>query len=139
MSAFHVTMVSVLREPFEAWLVASGFELAHVPEESPDVFIVVPGYADDAARIAAQLRSAMGAVGDREPLTVAGPAFARAIAEHIDRPVPEAAVGFYTVHIDGSGAVTWYPEGVATTLDGDSATAKNIRGMLLALHAGAIA
>jgi hypothetical protein len=77
--------------------------------------------------------------GSSEPVTVAGPAFARAIAEHIDRPVPAAAVGFYTVHIDGSGAVTWYPAGNATRLDGDGATAKNIRGLLLALHAGAIA
>ena len=77
----------------------------------------------------------------QEPVTVAGRAFARAINEHIDRPVPEAACGQYIVEINVLGTVTvWYPEGAQwQRLDGDSATAKNIRGMLLALHAGAIA
>lgn len=75
-----------------------------------------------------------------EPATVAGPAFARAVAEHIDRPVPEAASMSFTVDVHGSGAVTvWYPDGDLVWLDGDSASAKNIRGLLLALHAGAIA
>lgn len=75
----------------------------------------------------------------QEPVTMAGPAFARAIAAHIDRPVPEAASGQYLVEIYGSGAVTvWYPEGGLVRLDHDGATAKNIRGLILALHAGAI-
>jgi hypothetical protein len=79
-------------------------------------------------------------VSGQEPVTVAGPAFARAIAEHIDRPVPELADGPYTVDIFSSGAVTvWYPEGGLVRLDRDSDTAKNIRGPLLALRAGAIA
>jgi hypothetical protein len=79
--------------------------------------------------------------GSGGPVTVAGPAFARAIAEHIDRPVPEAACGQYIAAVHRTGVVTvWYPEGGdPVRLDGDSASAKNTRGMLLALHAGAIA
>jgi hypothetical protein len=79
-------------------------------------------------------------MSDQEPVTVAGPAFARAISEHIDRPVPEAASGRYTVDVDDlGGVIVWYPGADGIRLDGDSATAKNVRGLLLALHAGAIA
>lgn len=78
------------------------------------------------------------------PERVAGPAFALAISQHIDRPVPEAGTGPYQVDVHLSGAVTvWFTEGGLTRglvrLEHDSATAKNLRGLLLALKAGAIA
>ncbi len=73
------------------------------------------------------------------PVTVAGRAFALAINEHIDRPVPSGGDGQYMVDVYSSGAVTvWYPEGGLVRLDGDSAPARNLRGLLLALRAGAI-
>jgi hypothetical protein len=77
----------------------------------------------------------------QEPVTVAGRAFALAINEHIDRPVPHGADGLYEVTVHSSGDVTvWYPDGREFAwLDADSASAKNLRGMLLALRAGAIA
>jgi hypothetical protein len=79
-------------------------------------------------------------MSEQEPLTQAGPAFARAIAEHIDRPVPDAAVGRYVVDVyESGGLLVWYPESDGVRLDCDSDTAKNIRGLLLALRAGAIA
>jgi hypothetical protein len=73
-------------------------------------------------------------------VTVAGPAFARAIAEHIDRPVPETAVGRYIVEVNDIGEVgVWFPESGFMWLDGATDSAKNLRGLLLALGAGAIA
>jgi hypothetical protein len=39
---FTVTMLDVLREPFERWLESRGLEIATVPESSPDAYIVVP-------------------------------------------------------------------------------------------------
>jgi len=80
-------------------------------------------------------------MSDLEPVTVAGREYARAINEHIDRPVPQGADGPYNVNVHSSGDVTvWYPDGREFAwLDADSASAKNIRGLLLALRAGAIA
>jgi hypothetical protein len=76
----------------------------------------------------------------QEPVTVAGREYARAINEHIDRPVPEAACGRYTVDVDElGGLIVWFPGDYGLRLDGDSASAKNVRGLLLALRAGAIA
>lgn len=76
----------------------------------------------------------------QEPVTVAGREYARAINEHIDRPVPEDACGPYIVGVFIGGAVNVsYPDGGVVRLEGDSASAKNLRGLLLALHAGAIA
>jgi hypothetical protein len=82
----------------------------------------------------------MSATGSQEPVTVAGRAFALAIAEHIDRPVPEAGCGRYIVEVNELGEVgVWCPGAGFIWLEGDTASAKNIRGMLLALRAGAIA
>lgn len=39
---FHVTMLGVLREPFEQWLRGRGLVLAHVPGTEPDELIVIP-------------------------------------------------------------------------------------------------
>jgi hypothetical protein len=77
---------------------------------------------------------------DQEPVTVAGPAFARVISEHIDRPVPEAACGRYIVEVNELGELgVWCPGAGFIWLDGAGDSAKNIRGLLLALRAGAIA
>lgn len=48
---FQVTMLDVLREPFEQWLASRGLLLAHIPDTDPDVFIVVPGPELQNARI----------------------------------------------------------------------------------------
>lgn len=39
---FNVTMLDVLRGPFEEWLRIHQLELAHVPDTDPDDFIVIP-------------------------------------------------------------------------------------------------
>jgi len=41
---FHVTMLDVLRAPFESWLAVNDLALAHVPDTDEDQFIVVPGF-----------------------------------------------------------------------------------------------
>ena len=72
----------------------------------------------------------------QEPVTIAG----KAISDAIDRPVPPDAGGDYVVRVTPDGAVTvWYPDSGHIRLSGDSASAKNVRGLLLALRAGSIA
>lgn len=39
---FNVTMLDVLREPFQEWLSGRGLVLAHVPDSAEDSFIVIP-------------------------------------------------------------------------------------------------
>lgn len=44
-----VTMLDVLREPFEEWLASRGLVMARPPDfEDPDAYIVVPGPMFDA-------------------------------------------------------------------------------------------
>lgn len=42
MTTFNVTMLDVLRVPFENWLADNDFALASVPDTAPGMFIVVP-------------------------------------------------------------------------------------------------
>jgi hypothetical protein len=38
----HVTMLEVLREPFEEWLRTRHLELVRIPETPADTFMVIP-------------------------------------------------------------------------------------------------